>query len=140
MLVADGKVRHLAVSSHARPEFTRFAALPEMGILHVRYNAAHRGAEVDTFPHLGANPPGVVAYTATSWAQLLHSPRIPRDYPRPTAGDCYRFALSHSAVSVCMTGPSSRQHVRHALGALRKGPMDPEELNWMRHIGDAVRG
>ncbi|MDZ7639568.1 MAG: aldo/keto reductase [Bryobacterales bacterium] len=139
-LVAKGKVRHLAISSHACPEFARFAANPETGILHIRYNAAHRGAERDTFPHLGEKRPGTVVYTATSWGQLMKSKRIPRDVPRPTAGDCYRFVLSKPTVDLCMTGPASLAHVQEAVKAMHKGPMDPDELDWMRRVGDAVYG
>lgn len=139
-LVATGKVRHLAVSSHARPEFERFASIPEIDILHIRYNAAHRGAEQDTFPHLETPRPGTVAYTATSWGQLMNSGRIPNGVPRPTAGDCYRFTLSNQNVDLCMTGPSNDEQVRHAVEAIRRGPMEPDELAWMRQVGDAVYG
>ena len=139
-LVATGKVRHLAVSSHARPEFERFASIPEIDILHIRYNAAHRGAEQDTFPHLGTPRPGTAAYTATSWGQLMNSGRIPNGVPRPTAGDCYRFTLSNQNVDLCMTGPSNDEQVRHAVEAIRRGPMEPDELAWMRQVGDAVYG
>jgi aryl-alcohol dehydrogenase-like predicted oxidoreductase len=136
-----GLVRHLAVSTHNRPQIPRLAPDPEFDIFHVRYNAVHRGAERDVFPHLPAqDPPGLVAFTATSWRQLLGHRRIPRGEKIPTAADCYRFVLTQPAVNVCMTGPSNAAQFEHALEALRRGPMTEDELAWMRRVGDAIYG
>jgi hypothetical protein len=38
---------------------------------HVDYKAKHPGAELDIFPHAAARNPVFIAYTATSWRQLL---------------------------------------------------------------------
>jgi predicted aldo/keto reductase-like oxidoreductase len=57
----------------------------------------------------------------------------------PTAGDCYRFVLSHPDVDVCATGPSSADHVEQAIAAREQGPMQDEELAWMRRVGVEVR-
>src|SRR5262249_30414357 len=54
-----GLVRHLAVSSHNRSLLTVFAQVSDLEILHLRYNAVHRGAEKDVFPHLSSPVPGV---------------------------------------------------------------------------------
>ena len=107
----------------------------------MRYNAAHPGAEDDIFPFLDpSNQPGIVAFTATSWKQLLGHRRIPRNEQVPTAGDCYRWVLSNPAVDVCMTGAGSVEHWHHALEALRKGPMTDNEMAWMRRVGTAIYG
>ena len=151
-----GLVRFVAVSSHKRALLAELAkgspeglphdptGLPHgesvADVIHVRYNAAHRGAEQDVFPYLGPRPPGVVAYTATCWKKLLRPPAAAAGGKTPAAGDCYRFVLAHPAVSVCMTGPSSAAHVDEMLAALQRGPMDEEELAWMRRVGDAVYG
>jgi aryl-alcohol dehydrogenase-like predicted oxidoreductase len=136
-----GLVRFLALSTHNRPLIPRLAASPDFDIFHVRYNAAHSGAEQDVFPHLAAeNRPGIVSFTATSWRQLLGHRRIPKGERTPTAGDCYRFVLSNPGVDVCMTGPANAAQMDQALEALRKGPMTPEELAWMHRVGDAVYG
>jgi len=42
-----GLVRHLALSTHHRPLAPKLAGADDMDILHVRYNAIHRGAERD---------------------------------------------------------------------------------------------
>jgi predicted aldo/keto reductase-like oxidoreductase len=132
-----GMVRHLAVSSHDRRFLGSVAPNAPCGIFHLRYNAVHRGAETEVFPFLGAQL-GVVAYTATSWAQLLNNKLMPAGERPPSASDCYRFVLSHPAVHVCMTGTGTLEQTREALLALDRGPMSDEELNWMRRVGDAL--
>ncbi|MCC6858721.1 MAG: hypothetical protein IT158_09175 [Bryobacterales bacterium] len=139
-LRARGLVRFLALSTHQRPLVPRMIA-SDFDLFHLRYNAVHRGAERDVFPHLPrGNRPGIVSFTATSWRQLLHHRRMPPDERVPTATDAYRFVLSEPAVDVCLTGPGSMAHVEQALEALRRGPMAPEELDWMRRVGAAIYG
>lgn len=137
-----GLVRHIAVSTHKRPLAPVLARNSDIGILHVRYNAAHTGAEQEIFPALPpeGERPGVVSFTATSWRQLLDPKRTPRGEPTPTAADCYRFVLTHPAVNVCLTGPANEQQSEAALEALAKGPMTEDELAWMRRVGAAVHG
>ena len=55
----------------------------------------------------------------------------------PSAGDCYRFNLTNPAVDLCLTGPRSASDLAAALDALDKGPMTPEEMDWMRRVGQA---
>jgi predicted aldo/keto reductase-like oxidoreductase len=54
--------------------------------------------------------------------------------------DCYRFVLSRPEVDVCMTGPSDDVRMNEGLEALARGPMNEEELAWMRRVGKAVSG
>jgi aryl-alcohol dehydrogenase-like predicted oxidoreductase len=133
-----GKVRHIMVSCHNRPAFERFIDDDRYGAIMVRYNAAHRGAEREVFPHLNDSPPGVVAYTATRWGALLNPKLIPDGEPVPRASDCYRFALANPNVGVCLSGPADTAQLDEALAALDRGPMDEDELAWMRRVGDAV--
>jgi len=135
-----GLVRHIAISTHHRPLAAELDADPGVGIVHVRYNAVHKGAEGEVFPLLKANGtgPGVVAFTATSWRQLMNPKRVPPGERVPTAADCYRFVLSNSAVDVCMTGPSNAAQADDALRAIDLGPMGADELAWMRRVGDFI--
>jgi len=135
-----GLVRHLATSSHQRPLIARWAATRAFDVLHFRYNAIHTGAERDIFPSLPAeNRPGMVAYTATSWKQLLNPKRVPKGEKVPRASDCYRFVLARPEVDVCMSGPANAEQMTEALEALRRGPMSQEELAWMRRVGAPQR-
>lgn len=133
-----GLVRYLGISTHRRPLAALLAPQQHYDLFHVRCNAVHRGAEQDVFPYLEESRPGVVAFTATSWGQLLRHRRIPKHEPTPTAGDCYRFVLSNDAVDVCMTGTANWEQTQHALAALRRGPMSEEEMAWMRRVGAAI--
>ncbi|HYL37444.1 MAG TPA: aldo/keto reductase [Bryobacteraceae bacterium] len=137
-----GLIRHIAVSTHHRRLVQQLAADPDVGIVHVRYNAAHPGAEREVFPILRAHPrpPGAVAFTATSWRQLMNPRRAPRGERVPTATDCYRFVLSNPAVDVCMSGPATEAQAEDALRAIELGPMRDEELAWMRRVGDHIHG
>jgi aryl-alcohol dehydrogenase-like predicted oxidoreductase len=137
-----GLVRHLAVSTHNRMGGAAFAGGADFDIVHVRYNALHPGAERDFFPAL---PPldqraGVVSFTATSWRQLMGRRKLPPGERVPTAGDCYRFVLSNPGVDVCMTGPSNTVQFQEALEGWERGPMDADELAWMRRVGAAKAG
>jgi aryl-alcohol dehydrogenase-like predicted oxidoreductase len=135
-----GLIRHIAISTHHRPLVSELSADPDFGIVHVRYNAVHKGAEREVFPRLAASekPVGLVAFTATSWKQLLDPKRIPAGERVPTATDCYRFVLSNSSINVCMTGPANEAQAADALRAIELGPMNAEELAWMRRVGDYI--
>jgi predicted aldo/keto reductase-like oxidoreductase len=135
-----GLVNFVAVSCHNRPAAASLAASGDFDIIHLRYNAAHPGAERDCFPQLpAAHRPGIVSFTGTSWGQLLNPRYMPESERTPTASDCYRFVLSHPDVDVCATGPASAEHVEQAIAARELGPMSDEELAWMKRVGEAVR-
>lgn len=135
----EGKIRFLGLSSHNRSLFVKMEKEKIIDVFHIRYSAAHRGAERDVFPHFPTeNGPGVVVFTATRWGKLLRDSWMPPGEPTPTAADCYRFTLSHPSVHVCVTGLNSRQQMEHALTALEKGPLNPDEMAWMRRVGDYI--
>jgi len=147
-LKVRGLVRYLAVSTHKRALVPAITAGGDFDVVHFRYNAAHPGAEADIFPHLpDTGRPGMTAFTATSWGQLLGhgflqgvagSKPLPKGERVPTAADCYRYVLSRPEVDVCMTGPKDAAQMEHALTALRLGPMSEDEPAWMRRVGRAV--
>jgi aryl-alcohol dehydrogenase-like predicted oxidoreductase len=127
-MIEKGMVRHLAISAHHRPAFVRYATDPRFSILHIRYNAAHTGAETDVFPHLGPDGrPGIVGYTATRWGSLLSLRKMPEGDAPLRARDCYRFVLSNPDFNVCMTGPKNDPEMDEALAALDEGPLIAEE-------------
>jgi aryl-alcohol dehydrogenase-like predicted oxidoreductase len=137
----QGLVRHLAISSHRRAAFVDYAKDRRYGILHIRYNAAHPGAETDVFPNLAAEDrPGCVCYTATCWGKLLDPKRMPAGEAPVRARDCYRFALTNPNFNVCMTGPSNCAELDEALSALDEGPPSPEEAVRLRAVGRHVHG
>lgn len=138
-LKEKGWFKFLAVSGHDRKNFPVLASRGIGDIFHIRYNAAHRGAEEEVFPRLPQeNRRGIVTYTATRWGNLINPRRTPPGLPVPRASDCYRFVLSNPAVDVCMTGPKDLAQMKEALTALDRGPLSPEEMEWMRQVGDHV--
>src|SRR6185436_10940496 len=130
----SGKVRSIGVSIHDRPRAGKLAESSPLDLLMIRYNAAHPGAERDIFPHVRADKPSILAYTATSWRRLLKKPKG-WDGPVMTAGDCYRFQLSSAHVDLALTGPASRAELEANLDALAKGPLAADEEKWMRSFG-----
>lgn len=136
-----GLIRHIGMSVHHRPLIPELTGT-DLDFFHVRYNAVHTGAEQEVFPRLVANGsrPGIVAFTATSWRQLLDPKKVPPKERIPAATDCYRFVMTNPAIDVCMTGPGSEQHVQDAIGALDRGPLHEDEIAWMRRVGQAIHG
>jgi len=142
----QGKVRHLMLSTHNRPSlqghFREFeAGRSPFDVFMLRYNAVHRGAERDVFPQLPVQrPPGLIAYTATRGGHLLDAAKMPAGESPPPGRDCYRFALSHPAVSLVLCGPANREQMQEAIRALDAGPLGPDEMARMRRIGDHIYG
>ena len=135
----EGKVRAIGISTHDRKLAGRLAAEGALDLLMIRYNAAHRGAEQDIFPHLAAHHPAVVGYTATRWGYLLRRPKAwPAGQPVPTAAQCYRFVLSNPHVNVCLTAPRNLKQLQTNVVALEEGPMAPGEQTFMQEFGDTV--
>ena len=135
----EGKVRSIGISVHDRKFAGRLAQEGVLDSLMIRYNAAHRGAEQDIFPHLNAHDPGLISYTATRWGYLLRRPRAwPQDQPVPTVAQCYRFVLSNENVDVCLTAPRNTRELRENLAALEAGALSADEMNFMCKFGDVV--
>jgi aryl-alcohol dehydrogenase-like predicted oxidoreductase len=146
----EGKVRAVGTSIHDRRRAGRLARDSILDAFMLRYNAKHPGAEQDVFPHLGARKPLIVAYTATSWGQLLRptrgiamepwpGPSRPGAVPPLTAGLCYRFCLTSPHVHVTLTGPRDRTELDENLDTLETGPLSGEEEAWVREYGRQVK-
>jgi len=134
-----GLFRFLGLSGHNRRLFPELVKDDRFDLFHVRYNAAHRGAELDIFDKMPEqNRPGLVAYTATRWGDLVRPKSMPRGEEPLRGADCYRFALNHPMVDVCITGPKNRKEMREALAALDLGALREEEMARIRRIGDHV--
>ncbi len=135
----DGLIRFCALSGHNRGLFPKLEQHRQIDIFHIRYNAAHRGAEREILDHLPEQDgPGVVSFTNTRWGSLLKPANMPAGESAPSAGDCYRFVLAHPKVHVAVCGPNSMEQLKEDLEALERGPMSDAELERMRRIGDHV--
>ncbi len=140
-LKEKGLCRFIGLSSHKRSLFPVLDKENIFDVFHVRYSAAHTGGEKDLFPHLRKeNPAGIVSFTATRWGQLLKDRKMPKGEKTPAAVDCYRFAMSHPNIHVTLSAVKNIEQMRQNLKALELGPMNDEELAWMRRVGDYVHG
>lgn len=138
-LKREGMVNFLALSGHNRLLFPQLVHSAGIDIFHIRYNAAHRGAESEIFENLPeSGGPGIVTFTTTRWGGLLRPQNMPPGENPPTPRDCYRFVLSHNSVHVAACAPNSMAQLNEDLLALEEGPMNAEELERMRRIGDHV--
>jgi len=134
----EGKVRAIGWSGHDRKLHTELATELKPDVIMVRYNAAHRGAEKEIFAPLGADRPGVIAYTATRWGMLLQ-PLKKQGFDRGLdAGECYRFVLGHPSVDMVLCGARSAGEIREDVEAVGRGPLDGARLEEVRRFGDAV--
>jgi aryl-alcohol dehydrogenase-like predicted oxidoreductase len=148
-LKQEGRILSIGTSIHDRKRAGTLALDSEIDLLMVRYNAKHPGAEQDIFPHLWKRHPAVVSYTALAWGQLIRPlkeavmPPWPGkesfDGPPLTPELCYRFVLTNPHVHVVLTGPKNREQLSRNMDAIRQGPLEPDELNWIRRYGRWVR-
>jgi aryl-alcohol dehydrogenase-like predicted oxidoreductase len=138
-LKESGKVRMIGTSIHDRPRAGQLAQDKTFDMLMIRYNAAHPGAETDIFPHIDPVHTMLTSYTATSWRKLLKRPKKWTG-PVPTAADCYRFALTRDEVDIALMGVANRKQFEENMSGIARGPMDAEELKWMREFGRVVHG
>lgn len=140
-LKEKGLVRFIGITSHNRTVFPELAKEGLLDIFHFRYNAAHRGAESDIFPHInGDDRPGMVSFTATDWQKLLKAKKMPAGQKPLTATECYRFVLSNPSVDVCMMGARNSVQMRENLAVLEEGPLTAEEQERIALIGRHVYG
>jgi aryl-alcohol dehydrogenase-like predicted oxidoreductase len=138
-LRADGKVRATAISCHDRKFAGELAARGGVDALMVRYNAAHRGAETEVFPHVATHGTGVISYTATRWGRLLVRPRKwPASERVATPGQCYRFVLSNPHVQVALTAPRTERQLLENLLEVERGPLPEDEMAFLRRFGAHV--
>ncbi len=135
---ANGLTNFIGMSGHNRSLFPKMTKKDIFDVFHIRYNAAHRGAEKETFPFLKQKSPGVVTYTATRWGQLLKPKHMPEGESPLKASDCYRFVLSNTDIDVCLCGPKNRDQMNEALSILEMGQLESEEIQRIKTIGDHV--
>ncbi len=135
-----GLVRAIGITTHNRDIVAPLAAESILDYFHVRYNAAHRGAEQDIFAKTNGMNIGLVSFTATCWGKLMEQKKMPAGVVAATAGDCYRFVLAREEIDCCMMGVKNLAMFRQNMAELEKGPMSEEELARMREVGDIVYG
>lgn len=145
----EGKILAIGTSIHDRKRAARLALDSEIDLFMIRYNAKHPGAEQEIFPHLSKRNPAVVSYTALAWGQLIRPLKGIAMPPWSGGGNfngpplspelCYRFVLTNPNVHVVLTGPRNREQLSQNLNAIEQGPLEPDEMNWIRQYGQLVK-
>ena len=137
----QGKVRMLGLTSHQRPLAARIAQSGLIDMLMIRYNAAHRGAEIDIFPIVDALRMPVATYTSLRWGALLEStPDDPPDFAVPRAPAWYRWVLHNPAVTVALMAPQTRAELAEDLSVVQAWQlMCDEEHRMLADHGQRVR-
>jgi predicted aldo/keto reductase-like oxidoreductase len=136
-----GQVRLLGLTSHQRPLAAEWARTGLLDLLMIRYNAAHRGAETEVFPHSDALKLPVVTYTSLRWGALLRpTPENPPGFVPPAAPLWYRFVLQSPSVTVALMAPENRAELDEDLTVLEAtGPLAAEEYGRLAEHGRRVR-
>lgn len=133
----DGAIRYVGASAHDRSLAKRLAEDSRVDVLMHRFNMAHRKAAREVFPAAEKSHTPVVAFTATRWGTLL-KPRPDWPHQPPSAADCYRYCLAHSAVQIVLTAPKTVAELDENLRAMSLPPMNGDARKHWEQFGDVV--
>lgn len=136
---AKGLVRYVGVTTHNRAIALEQIKRGKCELLMHRYNMAHRQAEDNVLPSTQTAGISVIAFTCTRWGTLLKGHPNWQEQP-PTAADCYRYVLSHPAVSLALTAPQNLQQLQENLAVLPAPPLSPAEIARWQKYGDLIYG
>jgi aryl-alcohol dehydrogenase-like predicted oxidoreductase len=135
---AAGWIRFVGASVHDRMLARRLAQDQRVDLLMHRFNMAHRKAVAELFPMAAKTRTPIVAFTATRWGTLLEPHPQWSDEP-PSAADCYRYCLAHSAIKLVLTAPRSAAELDENLAVLDSRKMSRREVCHWERYGDLVR-
>ncbi|MFO0560455.1 MAG: aldo/keto reductase [Polyangiales bacterium] len=136
-LKRDGKIAAHGFSTHLRAVGIRALDEHPWDVVMSRFNAAHTGAERALWPAVARSGAAGIAFTALCYARLL-VPVRGSDTAPPSAADCYRFALSNSAVNLVLAAPSIPSDATAALEAMENPALEPDTERAIRAHGAAV--
>lgn len=139
-----GIARSFGLSFHDVAMARRYADIPEVDVIMVRHNCAHRSARAAVLDPLAADParPGVMTFKSqvSQGGTLARAPGgFPPDLWHPEHGDFYRYSLSAPSVDLCLAGPTSRSEVDALIASVRRGPLTPDEMEYLEVYGDIHR-
>ena len=137
-------VRGTAASFHDRVAARDAVAQALVDLAFVRYNAAHRGAEDDLFPALPPDRRALVYGFKSTHGRLDEAARLraglTADDWEPRVVDYYRFALGRPEMDGLLVSLGAEHHVAELDEALAEGPLDEDDLQYMRDLGALASG
>lgn len=140
-----GAVRYIGASFHDVNLARQWSNSPQLDVVMVRHNVAHRSAQNRVFNQLDAQEPqrpGIVTFKSTGshTGALWDAPLgLPKGCWRPSVPDLYRYSLSQNCVDVCLTGLRCREEVDAAIAGVQQGKLTPGELDYLNLYGDLHR-
>jgi len=140
-----GAVRYIGASFHDVNLARQWSNSPQLDVVMVRHNVAHRSAQNRVFNQLDAQEPqrpGIVTFKSTGshTGVLWDAPLgLPKGCWRPSVPDLYRYSLSQNCVDVCLTGLRCREEVDAAITGVQQGKLTPGELDYLNLYGDLHR-
>lgn len=137
----QGRVRMLGMTNHQRPLAAQVAQSGLIDMLMIRYNAAHRGAEIEVFPITDSRRTPVVTYTSLRWGALMEStPDDPPGFVVPRAPAWYRWVLRNPSVTAALMAPQTRAELDEDLSVVETWePLSDEEYRRLAGHGQRVR-
>ncbi len=133
-LKKQGKIGDHGLSTHARG--LALEALEEgWNPIMVRHSAAHRGAEERIFPLARQRGVSLITFNNTCYGRLLVSQG---GEAAPTPSDCYRYALSQPAVSLCLSAPATLAQLEENLRALHDPALPADRRDLLLRQGARV--
>jgi aryl-alcohol dehydrogenase-like predicted oxidoreductase len=139
--------RAVGASFHDRSIARECLDRDRLDIAYIRYNPVHAGAREDLFPHVRPRAAGrrcLLYNFKSTYGHLAEDDYAPLGVPahfwRPHPTDYYRFALTEPALDGILCAPSSPGEVRELADALARGPLDAEECQYLRDLGELARG
>lgn len=129
----EGMIADYGLSTHNR-DLAVEAMEQGWNPIMVRHSAAHRGAEEQIFPRAAERNTSLITFNNTCYSRLL---RPHEALEPPSAGDCYRYALS-MPVRVCLSAPATLDQLEENLAVLRDPDLPAERRDEMLQFGAAL--
>jgi aryl-alcohol dehydrogenase-like predicted oxidoreductase/HEAT repeat protein len=136
----EGLIHTFGFSTHLRDVGADAIVRGRWPVVMTRYSAAHPGAEQRLLPAAKEHGVPVIAFTTTSYGQLLREvDGVASPHPLPTAEECYRFALHGPSVATVLSAPRSFDELEENLTVLDSAPLNAEREAALRRHGEHVR-
>lgn len=136
----EGLIHTFGFSTHLRDVGADAIERGRWPVVMTRYSAAHPGAEQRLLPTASRHGVPVIAFTTTSYGQLLREvDGVEPPAPLPTAEECYRFALHAPSVATVLSAPRAFDELEENLNVLDSAPLSAEREAALRRHGEHVR-
>jgi hypothetical protein len=136
--------RALGASFHDRPAARAAIEGSLLDIAYLRYNAAHPGALVDVFPHIGARPRTLAFNFKSTNGYVPHAQLddagLPAELWRPSIADHYRFALTRASLDGILCAPRNPRELAALIAALARGPLSPVDEEYLIKLAMIAAG